>query len=221
MAGVCYLAIIVLGLFGEVGVRGALVVGGNAAATAAAIAASPGLWRLGIGTDLLMHVLDVPVMVVLYLLLKPVNHGLALMATVINAVQTAVLAVNKMHLVWPLLLLDPSSTVAQMPLADRQALAYAAVQAHAHGFGVGLIFFGVACLLRGWLIVQSAFMPALLGWLLLVGGLGYLANSTALLLLPAWSGLLFPWVLLPALVAEAGLALWLVFKGGRRPAAAA
>ena len=220
MAGALYLAIIALGLFGEVGVRGSLVVAGDAAATAAAIAASPGLWRWGITTDLLMHVLDVPVMVALYLLLKPVNPGLAMMATVINAVQTTVLATNKMHLVWPLLLLNPLSTAAQMPPADRQTLAYAAIQAHAHGFGIGLIFFGVACLLRGWLIVKSAFMPALLGWLLVAGGLGYLINSTALLLAPAWSDLLFPWVLLPALVAELGLALWLIFKSGKRLAAA-
>lgn len=45
LAGMLYLAIIVLGLFGELQVRGSLVVTGDAAATLAAIAASPGLWR--------------------------------------------------------------------------------------------------------------------------------------------------------------------------------
>ncbi len=81
-----YLAIIVLGSFGEMFVRATLVISGDATATANAIAASPQLWRAGIVGDLLMHVLDVPVMVILYLLLKPVSKSLALSATLINLV---------------------------------------------------------------------------------------------------------------------------------------
>jgi flagellar biosynthesis protein FliR len=77
-----YLAIIGLGLFGEAAVRGSLVVAGDAAATASNIIASQSLWRTGIATDLLMHVLDVPLIVFFYLLLKPVSYPLALLATV-------------------------------------------------------------------------------------------------------------------------------------------
>ena len=71
VAGVLYLAIIALGAFGELGVRGTLVVPGDAAATWARIGQSPWLWRCGIVGDLLMHVLDVPVLVILYVLLRP------------------------------------------------------------------------------------------------------------------------------------------------------
>ena len=59
LAGILYLAIIALGVFGEAFVRGSLVVPGDATATAQAIAASESLWRAGIGGDLLMHVFDV------------------------------------------------------------------------------------------------------------------------------------------------------------------
>mgnify|MGYP001033211458 CR=1 FL=1 len=51
--GVLYLAIILLGIFGEAFVRGTLVVSGDATATANAIAASGSLWRVGIAGDLL------------------------------------------------------------------------------------------------------------------------------------------------------------------------
>ena len=91
IGGVLYLAIIVLGLFGEAFVRGTLVVSGDATATASAIAASESLWRAGLAGDLLMHVFDVPVIVVLYLLLRPVSESLALLATFFNLIQTAVL----------------------------------------------------------------------------------------------------------------------------------
>ncbi len=106
LAGVMYLAIIVLGAFGELGVRSALVVPGDPVATANAIASSPLMWRLGITADLTMHVLDIPVIVILYVLLRSINRDLAIFATVINIVQTSVLALNKLNLIVPILLVS-------------------------------------------------------------------------------------------------------------------
>ena len=85
-AGFIYLAIIVLGIFGELFVRGTLIVSGNVVATANAISASLLLWRAGIVGDLLMQALDVPMMVIFYLLLRPVSEGLALFAACMNLV---------------------------------------------------------------------------------------------------------------------------------------
>ena len=85
-----------------------------------------------------------------------------------------------------------------------------AVQLHGQGFGIGLIFFGVACLIRGALIARSGVLPRLLGVLLAVAGLAYLVNSFALLLAPDLARLLFPAVLLPAFVGELAFALWLL-----------
>ena len=213
IAGVFYLAIIALGLFGEVFVRGALVVSGDAAATAQRIADSPLLWRLGIAGDLLMHVFDLPVIVVLYLLLRPVSEPLALFTTLINVVQTAVLALNKLNLVLPLLLLSGGSTLKTFTPEQLQSLAYLAIKAHSFGFGVGLIFFGVASVVRGYLIYASGFLPKALGVLLFIAGLSYLLNSFALLLAPTLASALFPYVLIPAFVGELLLALWMIFKG--------
>ena len=62
VGGALYVFIIVAGVFGELFVRDALIVSGNAAATAANVAAHEGLWRLGIAGDLLMHVADLPLL---------------------------------------------------------------------------------------------------------------------------------------------------------------
>ena len=56
IAGVFYLVIILLGMFGELYVRGTLVVSGDAATTFNNISASQFLWRAGIVGDLLMQV---------------------------------------------------------------------------------------------------------------------------------------------------------------------
>lgn len=210
VAGLLYLVLIVLGGVDEMVVRGALVVSGDAAATARNIMASEGLWRAGIAGDLLMHVLDLPVLVVLYLLLRPVHAGMALFAMLINLVQTAVLAVNKLNLLLPLFLLGDGAYLKAFPPEQLQALAYLAIKVHGYGFGIGLIFFGVACVARGWLIVKSGYVPKLLGILMGLAGASYLLNSFALLLAPAVADKLFPIIMLPPLVGETAFALWLL-----------
>ncbi|MGB7905620.1 MAG: DUF4386 domain-containing protein [Steroidobacteraceae bacterium] len=213
IGGVLYLAIIVLGLFGEAFVRGTLVVSGDASATANAIAAGESLWRAGIAGDLLMQVLDLPVIVVLYLLLRPVSESLALLATFINLIQTAVLAANKLNLLTPVLLLGNASGLEAFTPEQLHALSYLAIEAHGYGFGAGLIFFGFACLIRGYLIFKSGYFPKVLGLLMVLAGVSYLTNSFALLLAPSLASALFPVVLIPAFVGELSFALWLVFKG--------
>lgn len=213
IGGALYLAIIPLGMFGELFVRGTLVVSGNAAATADNIEASQMLWRMGIAGDLLMHVFDVPVIVVFYLLLKPVSKSLALLATLINLVQTAVLVANKLSLLVPLYLLENSSYLKEFSSAQLDSLSYLAIKSHGFGFGIGLIFFGVACLVRGYLIFRSGYLPKALGVLISVAGLSYLINSFALLLAPAFAASIFPAVLVPAFVGELSLCLWLIVKG--------
>ena len=213
LAGLLYLAIILLGLFGEVFVRGTLVISGDPATTANGILHSQFLWRAGIAGDLLMHVFDVPAIVILYFLLRPVSRTLALLATLINLVQTAVLAANKLNLLVPLFLLDDAGYLEAFSPEQLQVLSYLAIKAHGYGFGIGLIFFGVACLVRGWLIFRSVYFPKPLGVLMFVAGLSYLANSFALLLAPSIAASIFPGVLIPALVGELSLCLWLIVKG--------
>lgn len=203
--GAMYLAIIALGIFGEVVVRGAV----PAAGAAAFIAANETLWRAGIAGDLLMHVLDVPVMVVLYLLLRPTSAPLALLATAFNVVQTAILAANKSTLLIPLLVTGRAAFEG----APVDGIARLALQWHAYGFAIGLVFFGFACIVRGWLLRASGLVPGWLGALLVVAGACYLLNSFALLLAPSLARSLFPWVLLPAFLAELALALWLLVRG--------
>jgi Domain of unknown function (DUF4386) len=49
--------------------------------------------------------------------------------------------------------------------------------------------------------------------LLVAAGLGYLTNSAASLFLPAVKSFVFPYSLLPGLIAESVFALWLLLMG--------
>jgi len=71
-----------------------------------------------------------------------------------------------------------------------------------------LVFFGLQCLLIGWLICRSTFLPRILGVLMLVAGLGWLTN-----LWPRLADSLAPYNLLPGILGEGVLIIWLLWKG--------
>lgn len=210
VGGIAYLIIIIAGAFGEMYVRGSLIVSGDASATANNILSHPLLWRIGIAGDLLMHVCDVIVMMCLYVLLKPVHKNLALLALLFNLIQTAVLVANKLNLLMPLFLLNGAAYLKSFNPLQLQSLSYLFLKAHAQGFGVGLIFFGFECLVLGYLIYKSGFLPRVIGVLMQIAGLCYLVNSFALIVAPAFSSI---GLLLPAFIGEFSFCLWLIIKG--------
>lgn len=208
-----YLIIIAAGLFGEFFVRGKLFVPGDAAATASQIAASPLLWRIGICVDLVMQVCDIPLMLIFYVLLRPVNRNLALLNLLFNLIQTAVLVANKLNLLMALFVLGDAPYLQSVDPKQLQALSYLFIKLHDHGFGIGLIFFGFVCLVEGYLIYRSDYFPKVLGVLMQVAGVCYIVNTFTLLLAPQVASQLFPFILMPCFIAELFLGLWLLVKG--------
>jgi hypothetical protein len=119
IGGALYLLIIVAGVYGEVIVRGHLMVEGNVPATAQKIMASELLFRSGIVGDLMMHLCDVPLTLILYLLLKPVSKNLSLLAALFSLLQTSILSFNKLTLV-AVALLEPGDYMKEF--APRQIM---------------------------------------------------------------------------------------------------
>lgn len=210
VGGIAYLIIIIIGIFGELITRERIVVSGDVATTASNIVAHSQLWRAGIAGDLIMHVCDIIVMLCLYALLRPVNRNLALLALLFNLIQTAVLVSNKLNLVMPLFYLEDKNYLKALDPQQLQALSYLSIKAHGYVFGIGLIFFGCTCLVNGYLIFKSTFLPKAIGVLMQLAGVGYLLNSFALILAPRFSNF---GLLVPAFIGELSLCLWLIFKG--------
>ena len=213
IGGILYLIIIVTGIFGELFVRGKLIVSGDAAATANNIMASQLLWRVGIAGDLLMHVCDVGLMVIFYVLLKPVNKNLALLALLFNLVQTSVLVATKLNLFIPIFLSGNAEYLKAFDPQQLHALTYLSIKSDENGFGIGLIFFGFTCLVLGYLIFRSSYLPKALGVMMQIAGLCYLTNSFALILAPTFADKIFPAILIPSFIGELSLCLWLLVKG--------
>lgn len=209
--GSLYFLIIVLGIVSEVVVRGSLIVPGDATATASNILASKALFRFGFFADSIVFLSDAAVAVLLYVLLRPVDKTVALTAAGFRLTQTAVLAVNLLNQHAALLVLT-GADYAPFDALQRHALAYFMLDLHGHGYDLGLLFFGVHCLLLGYLIAKSTFLPKPLGWLLIAAGPAYLIGGYVHFLLPAFLVSIQP-IYIVAVVAEVGLCGWLLLRG--------
>jgi hypothetical protein len=215
IGGVLYLVIIVIGALGEGVVRGSVVVAGNATATAANLRSMEGLWRLGVAGEIVLLSCATAVALILYVLLRPVSRDLALGAVFFNLVSIAVEGVAAVFLAAALLPITGASYVDAFTQEQLGVMAMQSVRFHSLGFGIALVFFGIECVIVGYLISRSGYMPKIIGVLMQIAGVCYLINSFALLLSPRLSSLLFPTILMPSLIGELSLALWLLVKGVR------
>ena len=171
------------------------------------------LWRFGIAAEFVLLISAVALALILFVLLRPVSRDLALLAVFFNLVTLAVEAVAALNLVAALFPLGNAKYLSAFQPEQLYAMATLSVKSHSYGFGVALIFFGCECLVLGYLIFRSGYLPKALGVLMQIAGLSYLTNSFALLLAPTFAGWIFPAILVPAFVGEASLCLWLLVKG--------
>lgn len=213
-AGLLYLVIIVTGIFAEFGVRSTLLVPGDAAATAAKILSGEALFRAGLASDLVMIAADIALALVLYLWLRPVSEALALLAALFRLAQAAVLGANALTHAAVLLLLGDATHLAAFAPGQAHALVLLLLDAHSYGYLISQVFFGLHCLVLGYLLWQAVAAPRRLGLLLALAGLGYLAESFTVFLSPGYAALAVPGIALAGL-AELVFCLWLLLNGVR------
>ena len=216
IAGFGWLIIIIAGIFAEFFIRMQLIVPGDAAATANNIMDSEWLFRISIVSDLIMLAFDVVEALALYVVLKPVNRSLALLAAIFRLVMDAILGINLLNLIVALLLLRGADylTVFETDQLHAQALLF--LNAHSSGYDLALVFFGLSLLVLGYLVFKSGYFPRVLGVLLIVASFGYLIDSLASFLLPNYDNYeaIFALVVfLPAFIGELSMCLWLLLKG--------
>jgi hypothetical protein len=205
IAGLVYLIGAIAGGSAEIFIRGTLVVGGNAAATAANILAHESLFRLGGVGDLISVACDAAVAVLFYELFVPANKTLSLMMAFFRIIFVAVMGANTINHFAALLYLRHA------PALQEQALLSLRMQSL--GFNIALVFFGFTCLLLGYLIARSTFLPRILGLFMAISGIGYLINSFVHFLAPEYGAYAFKYILAPCGIGELLLIAWLLAVG--------
>src|ERR1700746_3757633 len=183
--------------FGQVNVLGSLIVVGNATATAANILKHETLFRLGFASSLIGVVFHLAWAFLFYQLFRPVNRSVSLCAVFVILVGCAIQAVTALLYLAPLLVLTAGGSLSALTQQQLEAIAYMFLKLNGLAFDTYLIFFGLWCVLTGYLIFKSTFLPRILGVLLVIDGLGWM-----LYLVPPLAQQLFPLIAVAAGLAE-------------------
>jgi uncharacterized protein DUF4386 len=205
MAGAFQLLEALAATFGQVIVLGRLVVSDNAAVTAANILGHERLFWLGFASSLMAVVFHIVYALLFYELLKPVNRLVSLLALLVLLVASAIQAVTGLLYLAPLLVLQGGSSVSAFTSEQLQVLALVFLKLNAYALNVHLVFFGFWCVLTGYLIFQSTFLPRVLGVLLMISGLGWV-----IYLFPALAYRLFPFIAAASALGEIPVEFWLM-----------
>ncbi len=209
IGGALYLAVILCGGFAEIAVRQAVFAPGDAARTSANILSHETLYRLGLLADLLPLLFNMALGAVFYDLFRPVNATGARLVVFFTLAGSAVQASMLLFHLMPLIVLK-SAGLGAFALEQREALAYLALRLQSNGYNIALAFFGCFGLSLGALILKSRFLPRVLGVLMALAGACYLTNSLLGLVAPQMTSML---LLIPCLLGEGALTLWLLLAG--------
>lgn len=201
---------LVAGAFGEAYVPSKLIVSSDATATAQNIKTFESLFRMGFAGYLIEATCDVALALLLYVLLRSAGKHIALLAAFFGLVGTSVFAVSEFFYLAPSLILEGAGYLKTFAPEQLNTLALLSLRIFAYGGVMFTVFYGLAWVLRGYLIVRSGYLPKFLGVLMTIGGLAFIARNFLLVVAPAHA----PSSLLLLMVPGAlSLTVWLLVKG--------
>jgi hypothetical protein len=216
VAGFAGLFAVAMVVFGNYWLLNPLIVPRNAVETARNIMAHETQFRVALTFFLTYSASVVVLLAALYVVLKPINQGLALAGALFRLVFALLWLLSTLNMLGALRLLGNASYV-QVFGADRlQALARLYVAANFDDYYVGLPFFGLAATVCAYLWLKSNYIPK--------GLAVFGVISSAWCVICAFVFLIFPnfnktvndyWFDSPMAIFELVLSFWLLFKGLR------
>ena len=213
IAGVSGLLTVVIVVLGNYVLIGPLVVAGNATETARNIVAHQTQVRVAL-TCFLTYGVIVVVLLSLYVILRPVDRLLALVAALFRLVFALLWLLTTLNLLVALRLVGNAPYLQAFETNHLQALARLQIAANFDDYYVGLPFFGLAATVCGYLWFKSGYIPRILA------AFGVIASAWCVIC--AFIFLIFPhfnrvvndyWFDSPMAIFELALSFWLLFKG--------
>jgi hypothetical protein len=215
VAGLLYVLLAITGAFGIAIVPVTLIVRGDATATAERIRSSEWLFRLGIASELIAATTFIFLVLALYRLFRGVSEEQASLMVTLVLISVPISFLNVLNEIAALALLSGPDFLVVFGKPQLDALALLFLGLHSQGFGVASIFWGLWLLPLGTLVIRSGFAPRVLGFLVILAGLAYLADSLTSLLLPQYRQLVSIAALLFEAVGELSMIAWLLVTGAK------
>lgn len=215
VAGLVYLVVVVTGIFSLAYATERIFVGGPDA-IAASILANEQFYRAAIVVELLCYTSFLVLPLILFRLLSPVGTGAAVLMAALAMASVPVGFANTAHH-FDLLHLAGSATPLDPHTAAREQVEMVRIhRALSDGYLMLKVFWGGWLIPFGYLVFRSGFLPKVLGIVLVLAGIGYLADFLALMLWAGYADTGIAGYLRKPRVGEILIALWLTAFGARR-----
>jgi hypothetical protein len=208
LAGILYFLVILAGVSNEILVRNFLFISGDITATVNNILTHEFIFRLGFVISLIRQVVLLSLVLVLYKLLKPVNSDIALVMVAFALVQVSIGMVSLLFQFTAPLLLSTGGYSTVFTTDQWYAQTQFFIDLQVQGDVVSQLL-SVWLLPLGYLVYKSGFFPKILGVLLMIACLGYLADFLIFFLLPNLDLRVASF----AFLAEVVFPFWLLIKG--------
>ena len=200
-AGITYLMLIPLGIFGIIYVPENLIVINDITQTIDNINANEMLFRGSILSALTVQLFNIVLVILLYKLFKHVNKTMAAIMVIFSILAVPIAFLNEINHLIVLNLLDTKT--------EYQHLIEMFLDLHHQGIIIAQVFWGLWLFPLGYLICKSNMIPKFIGVLLMIGCLGYVIDSITLILFPNLSFTFSEFTFLGEVI----LPLWLLIKG--------
>src|SRR5256886_14476611 len=184
IAGLLYLTVGIFGGFALAYVSPLVYVPGDAAATAAKVAANADLVRIGVLADLVQATVFVFLAMTLYLLLARVQRNVAIAMVILVAIATTIMCLDKVFQFAALRVATDPSYAAAFGIAGSNALVLLLLDIHNYGYLIAQIFFGLWLVPLGYLAHTSQMFPPAPGVVLIAARLSLVLEPLLALLSP-------------------------------------
>lgn len=218
VAGFTFLFAMAIVVLANYGMSFRLSVPGSAVETARNILANEALFRLNIACNLIYASSLVVLLAALYVILRPVNRNLALVAAFCRLVVVLMWGVTALNMLGALRLLGDAAYLPVFEPDQLQTLARLQLTAGYDAYYVGLPFWGLASTVCSYLWFRSRYIPRGLAALGLISSAWCVICVFAFIAFPNFDKTVNAyWFDSPMVIFEMALGLWLLFKGLRSP----
>jgi len=214
VAGVAGLLSFALVVFGNYVLLGPLLVPGDAVDTARNILTHETQFRVALTCFIAYDIGAIVLSTALYVILAPVNRGLALAGALFRLVFALLWLIAPLNSLAALRLLGDAPYLKIFEPDRLQALARVQIAGSFDDYYVGLPFFGLAATICAWLWFKSKYIPRGLSIFGVIGSAWCVFCAFAYLIFPNFNNIVNDYIFdSPMALFELAVSFWLLFKG--------
>ncbi|MCF8395215.1 MAG: DUF4386 domain-containing protein [Melioribacteraceae bacterium] len=220
LTGLGYLIIFITGFYANFFVLEGMLIDGDISQTTTNILNNSIKFNWGVYAFLLMVIVDILLAYPLYILIRSVDKNQSIFSSILRVVNGVIFGIALFNLFEIQKIAYRFNTNAVLLKEELENQVIFLLDKFDHIWLVGLLFFGLHLFILGKLIFSSDYFPKTIGVLLQIAAFGYLVDSCAQLLMhnyAEYKELFEMIVIIPGVLGEFSLTIWLLVKGINKP----